>query len=289
VQYRNPGICHTTVAGVVVVFAVLATSSAWAQPRWGRPREPRAGVCLYSDVEYRGEYFCVSEGDDIPAMPADMNDQISSVRTFGNVEIRVFQDESYRGRSERFSSSIEDLRAVGWNDRISSLRVGRRSEGGGNRDRDFDDRDRPGDDRWDHGDADRNRDRDFDDRDRPRSGRGDNGDADRIVRRAYQDILHREPDQTGWRLYRSRIIDDGWSEAQVREALQQSPEFRTENTMTRVKAEDMVRRAYLSVLKREPDAASGGYVARVLYDRWTQADVERELRNSAEYRGDRRR
>jgi hypothetical protein len=264
VQYRNTRVCHTTVVGVVVVFAVLAVPSVWAQPRWGRPKEPRAGACFYRDVDFRGEYFCAGEGDDISAMPADMNDKISSIRTFGNVEIRVFQDVSYRGRSERFSSSIRDLRAAGWNDRLSSLRVGGRSGGGGNRDRDFDYRDRPG------------------------SGWRDDGDADRIVRRAYQEILNREPDQSGLRLYRSRIIDDGWSEAQVRESLRKSPEYRTENTMTRAKAEDIVRRAYLSVLKREPDGGSRGYVDKVLNDRWTQFDVERELRKSSEYRGGRR-
>jgi hypothetical protein len=54
--------------------------------------------------------------------------------------------------------------------------------------------------------------------------------------------------------------------------------------MTRAKAEDIVRRAYLSVLKREPDSGSRGYVDRVLRDKWTQQDVERELRKSAEYR-----
>jgi len=59
--------------------------------------------------------------------------------------------------------------------------------------------------------------------------------------------------------------------------------------MTRAKAEDIVRRAYLSVLKREPDGGSRGYVDRVLNDRWTQVDVERELRNSSEARGGRRR
>src|SRR5438128_10968082 len=39
-------------------------------------------------------------------------------------------------------------------------------------------------------------------------------DADRIVRRAYQDILDREPDEAGLPQYRGRLIDDGWSEAQ---------------------------------------------------------------------------
>jgi hypothetical protein len=38
------------------------------------------------------------------------------------------------------------------------------------------------------------------------------------------------------------------------------------------------------VLKREPDSGSRGYVDRVMRDHWSQDDVERELRNSAEYR-----
>jgi hypothetical protein len=108
-------------------------------------------------------------------------------------------------------------------------------------------------------------------------------DPDKIVRRAYQDILNREPDEAGLRQYRSRIIDDGWTETQVRDALRKSPEYREKNTMTRAKAQEIVRKAYLSVLKREPDAGSRGYVDRVLKDKWTQSDVERELRKSPEY------
>ncbi len=50
------------------------------------------------------------------------------------------------------------------------------------------------------------------------------------------------------------------------------------------RAEEIVRRAYLSVLRREPDAASRGWVDRVVRENWTQADVERELRRSPEYR-----
>ena len=53
---------------------------------------------------------------------------------------------------------------------------------------------------------------------------------------------------------------------------------------SRASAQSIVRRAYLSVLKREPDPASEGYIERVLRDGWSQADVERDLRRSAEYR-----
>jgi hypothetical protein len=35
---------------------------------------------------------------------------------------------------------------------------------------------------------------------------------------------------------------------------------------------------------REPDPGSQGYVERVYRDGWTQQDVERDLRKSAEYR-----
>ena len=49
-------------------------------------------------------------------------------------------------------------------------------------------------------------------------------------------------------------------------------------------AKQIVRRAYLSVLGREPDAGSSGYVTKVMNDRWSQQQVENELRKSAEYR-----
>lgn len=118
-----------------------------------------------------------------------------------------------------------------------------------------------------------------------RRDRRDSREVERIVRRAYQDILEREPDTAGLRLYRSRMIDDDWSENDVREALRKSPEYRDKNRMTRQKAEEIVARAYRSVLRREPDSGSRGYVDRVLYDKWSQSDVERELRKSPEYRG----
>ena len=110
-------------------------------------------------------------------------------------------------------------------------------------------------------------------------------DPDKIIRRAYQDVLGRDPDAGGLRQYRSRIMDDRWSEEQVRESLRSSPEFREKITMTQEKAEAIVRAAYQAVLKREPDAAgSRGYINSVLRDKWSQQDVERELRKSDEFR-----
>jgi hypothetical protein len=240
------------VAWTVGALAILAAPAVEAQ-RWGRPDSPRVGACFYRDANFRGDYFCVTAGTELSSLTEGMNNQISSIRTFGDAEVTVFQDSRFSGRSTDFRGDVQNLRDEGWNDRLSSLRVRmRRGDGSGGRG---------------HG----------------RDGRS-NEDADRIVRRAYKDILERQPDGAGLRLYRSRIIDDGWSEADVREALRKSPEYRQQNTMTRQKAEEIVRRAYRSELQREPDAASRPYVDKVLRDHWSEEDVARELRRSAEYR-----
>jgi hypothetical protein len=112
--------------------------------------------------------------------------------------------------------------------------------------------------------------------------------ADRIVKRAYQDILGRDPDYNGLVMYRNRVVNDGWDEYDVREALRKSPEFRQKNTMTRQKVEEMVTRAYRSVLGRDPDPAGmENYVQGVLRKHWSEADIARDLRNSDEYRNKR--
>jgi hypothetical protein len=211
-------------AGLAIMLIMVAASVLEAQPRWGRPRAPGSGACFYREANFKGDYFCAEAGDDIASMPSGMNDKISSIRTFGNVEIEVFQDTGYRGRSERFGSSVRNLKEDGWNDRLSSIHVNRL---GGGRSRDSDRRDN------DRRDNDR-RDNDRRDNDRRDNNRGNND--------------------------------------------------RSLSGVARQQAQDIVRRAYLTVLRREPDPGSASYVDHVLRDRWTQTDVERELRKSDEYR-----
>jgi hypothetical protein len=240
--------------GFAAILCAGLVDRAEAQ-RFGRGATPGSGACFYEDPDFQGDYFCIRSGDAVNELPRDMNDRISSIRTFGRAEVRVFQDSRFEGRSSRFDD-VRNLRQQGWNDRISSIRVDSVGGGFGRRD-----------DRRD-------------DRDRGRDG-VNGGQADRIVRRAYQDILNREPDEGGLRLYRSRIIDDGWTEQQVREALRNSAESRV---VTRERAAEIVRRAYLSVLNREPDPGAQGYINRVMREGWSEEDVARELRRSPEYR-----
>jgi len=96
-----------------------------------------------------------------------------------------------------------------------------------------------------------------------------------VVHRAFQLDPRRPMGETQNRR-RMLMAKYGWTEQQVRDALRSSPEYRELTTITPAKAQEIVRRAYLAVLKREPDAGSQGYVNRVFHDHWTQADVERE-------------
>jgi len=115
-----------------------------------------------------------------------------------------------------------------------------------------------------------------------RHGRDRDEDPDAMVRRAYEDILHREPDEKGLRLYRSRIIEDGWSERDVRKALRESPEH---DTREAEEADKLIRSAYEDVLGREPDAKGlASYREKVLDQGWDERDVRKALRESPESR-----
>ena len=132
------------------------------------------------------------------------------------------------------------------------------------------------------------------------SATGRTASADRIIRRAYMDVLHREPDPEGLAEYRRQIIENGWEYHDLRQALARSEERRSNVGTARGggyrrgalrggvsdgDASAMVRRAYLSVLNREPDAIGlRDYTAKVVREGWTEADLVKALRDSAEYR-----
>lgn len=300
---------------------MAAAQTGYYQPRWGRPTAPRTGACFYQDPNFRGAYFCASTGQNISSMSRGMNDRISSIRTFGAAEVIIFQDARYGGRWTRIEDDVRDLRREGWNDRLSSVRVStgdwrdqaeyggrygdRRNGSGigrietspwrdGDRDRrdeaGYDPNDRRGDDRYP---ADRRGDTGVDryptDRRDDGASRGRSTDnADATVRRLYQEVLLREADAQGLALYRNHITNDRWSEQDVRNALLKSPEYRQRPAMTpQQNAEQIVARAYRSILGREPDPASRVYVDKVLRERWTEEDVTRELKKSPEYRNKR--
>ncbi len=235
---------------MIGVAGLLMASAGVAEAQFRGGRTPRQGACFYKDANYRGAYFCADAGEELESMPSGANDEISSIRIFGGAEVVVYESRRFRGNSRAFTRDVSNLERERLNDKISSVQVLGRSFTGG----------------------------------RPPFGGGRGDNPERVIRRAYQDLLDREPDAAGMRQYRRRMIDDGWTEAQVRESIRSSPEYREKQTMTPARAQEIVARAYRNVLRRDPDPGSRSYVQRVLRDGWTQQDVERELRKSPEYR-----
>ena len=117
--------------GVVAAAVVLLHAGAASAQFWGRPSVPQAGVCFYEDRDFRGDYFCARVGAVMSRVPYDTNDRISSIQVFGRAEVVVFRDIDFRGSTRVFDQSVRDLRRVGFNDRVSSFRVGGPGFGGG--------------------------------------------------------------------------------------------------------------------------------------------------------------
>lgn len=228
-------------------------ASAWAGHRDDERRdEPR--VILYEHADYRGASIVLYPGDSIDNFSsqrfengAGLNDSVSSIRVEGGAQVLVYEDARFRGAAMRLTENVRDLEGrflpnnsrANWNDRISSVRV----EGT-------------------HRPHERRREIDF----------------DAIIRRAFKDQLGHDPDEATLRRYRGYMIDQGWTEAMLREQLVHG-EFRRE------RAERIVQRAYRDVLGREVDESGmGHYRKNILEKDWTEGDVRDDLRRSDEYK-----
>lgn len=217
--------------------------------RGGTGRGPVRGprVELYSDSNYRGSRLVLVPGDRIENLadagfdddePA--NDRISSIRIFGDAAIVAHVDGGFRGAALRVAGDLPNLayRSDGlpngnWNDRISAVavitapdpdpaalvtRVYAELFGAPPDASTLDEYVALVESRG-LGEAglrtELRRTRAYRER-----------DAAEAVRRAYRELLRRDPDESGLATYTRLMVDEGWSEARVREALRRSDEFR---------------------------------------------------------------
>lgn len=214
-----------------------------------------ARVILYQHADYRGDSLELYPGDTIENCSglkfpggSGLNDSVSSIRVEGGAEVYVYADSRFRGPVMRLTESARDLTGRllsdnpkdNWNDRISSLKV---------------------------------------EKPRPHSGGNRQVDYDAVIKRAYKDLLGRDPDEDGLRNYRSRMIDQGWTDKMVRDEIRRGVEFRQAG------ADQIIRRAYQDLLGREADAGGLSHYRKLVIDRnWTEGDVRDDLRKSAEYK-----
>jgi hypothetical protein len=257
------------------LLLAMAPTLAQAQPHAENSRRGEPSVTFYENADYRGPSLTLHPGDTLDNLAGlgfegggSSNDRISSIRIEGGMEVLVYEDSRYRGRVLRLTESERNLAdrllpesvAANWNDRISSIRVEvRRTNGPGG----FGN---PGGGGF--------------------NGPGGGGDgrmsrarADDIIRRAFVDLLSREPDLRGPNVYRDLLMTQGWTEQMVRENIRRGEEFRLEG------ADRIIKQAFMEVLGRVPDpSGTGFYRDRLINHNWTGKEVRDSLRASEEYR-----
>jgi Peptidase inhibitor family I36/Domain of unknown function (DUF4214) len=179
---------------------------AYAQ-RWGREATPRSGICFYEDINYGGRYFCSPVGASTSRVSSGNNDEISSIRIFGDAVATVYRDPNFRGQARVIDSNVSDLRSLGFNDRISSYQV---DSARGN---------------WSR-DARRSPNVPYGRTVQPNESRWSYRDAEQIVRRSYRSVLGRDPDPSGLRSWTEQVINNNWTQRDLEYALRQSDEYR---------------------------------------------------------------
>jgi hypothetical protein len=95
---------------VVLLVLVSAGLCAAQDVRWGRPPVPSSGACFYKETDFRGDYFCVRNGQSYSNLPPGFNDRIYSLRVFGRTPVSVYVDNNYRGAQATTRRNIRDLR-----------------------------------------------------------------------------------------------------------------------------------------------------------------------------------
>ncbi len=86
---------------------------------------PQPSARFYTDLNYTGNVSTLSIGE-YPSpvnFPEVGNDSISSIQIDSGVTVTVYGDANFNGDSKTLTASVPDLRAIGFNDNISSIKI----------------------------------------------------------------------------------------------------------------------------------------------------------------------
>ncbi len=236
----------------LLLLAAVATVLS-AQPPLSHSEPGRA--YFYTEPGFRGEVFVVDAGREVNNLASlrdsrgqPFNDRVRSVQLEGPVRVLAFQNSEFRGANIWINGDVPDLGAFAlghdpretWSRNVSAVQVQTVGHGA------------------------------------VVFARWDRRDAERVVRAAYRDILSRDADGPGLRLYLSRLIEGGWNEDQLRDQLRRSDEFKNRDL------DAVIRRVYHDVLGREPDASGIAAYKRSLSRGMTENEMREDLRRSRE-------
>lgn len=84
----------------------------------------RPVVALYFDLDYRGNMVNFPTGT-FKALGVNVAQNITSITVSPGYAVQVFRKPNLKGRSQIFTTSINDLRRVGWDNQVASIRVSR--------------------------------------------------------------------------------------------------------------------------------------------------------------------
>ena len=209
-------------------------------------------IIVFESANYRGDarVLLAGEGiDNLDSVPFEggrrANDRISSVRIEGSAVLLAYEHADFRGAVIRVTESIPNLADRAMPDGGVSWN------------------DRISSLRVDV---------------RPLRARPV-ADPDRVIRRAFLDLLRREPNAEEARYHRGLILDQGWTDEMIRERLRESGELR------RQEADRIITRSYRDLLGRDPDPEGLNTYRKLLMERGgTEQQLRDILRRSQEYR-----
>ena len=79
-----------------------------AVQRCAAPRVQQSGACFYEHINFEGRYFCFRSGTSDDNIPHGLNNEISSIRIFGDAQVVVYKDGNFHGSSRHFESNVSD-------------------------------------------------------------------------------------------------------------------------------------------------------------------------------------
>jgi len=113
--------------GALLVGLSLFSVTASAQIRRGVDGRgvdgrgaPSGSVIIFADPNFQGASRTV--GDTADLRPYGLNDMVSSIQIPPGESWEVCQDIDFQNICQTLTASVADLRTIGWDDRISSLR-----------------------------------------------------------------------------------------------------------------------------------------------------------------------